>query len=501
MRHRLFLSALLPLIVLGCPSETPAVCDNGACDQNPDGSANDGSSSGGDGGPDGAVPIPEGCDPNADPKDAPKCVVSDFGIFVDATTGNDGNSGSKELPVKSIGGALAKLNGRPRIYVCEGTYPESVKLTSPISIYGGFACGTWAYTGKRPTVTPASGVALEVVGLSAAPRIRDMTFSGAPSAAAANRSSVAIFVRQSKMDFARIEAKALDGTNGDNAVVTSNYDAAVQPDDPKIAGASASDTKGGDPQTCSMLCTNSVTSAGGKGGAGGNTPSAGDPGTPDRGGGFGGNANAQCLSIGAGGIGGPGNPGQAGTDAQPATAVGKLTDEGWAPSAGAAGTFGGPGQGGGGGGGNMSASKGAGGGGACGGCGGAPGSAAQSGGSSIALLVLNSQVSLADSVLTTLSAATGGAGAAGQDGQVGGFGGLQSLGGCSGGAGGKGGRGGASAGGAGGISVGVVYRGDKPTRTNVTISTGTKGTKGTGGASPGNDGPDGLSQEEFEVPL
>src|SRR5687767_9227252 len=98
--------ALLPLVVFACASETPAVCDKGACEQNPDGSTDSPSSP--DGGPDGSVAVPDGCDPNADPKDAPKCVVNDFGIFVDATNGNDGNSGSKELPMKSITAALTK---------------------------------------------------------------------------------------------------------------------------------------------------------------------------------------------------------------------------------------------------------------------------------------------------------------------------------------------------------------------------------------------------------
>ena len=69
---------------------------------------------------------PAGCDPRADPKDAPKCVVSDFGVFVDATGGADGNPGTKELPTKTIAAALGKLGGKPRLYLCEGTYPEHV---------------------------------------------------------------------------------------------------------------------------------------------------------------------------------------------------------------------------------------------------------------------------------------------------------------------------------------------------------------------------------------
>jgi hypothetical protein len=71
------------------------------------------------------VQPPAGCDPAADPKDAPKCVVSELGVFVDAAGGADSNPGTKGTPVKSITAALTKLGGKARVYVCEGTYPEA----------------------------------------------------------------------------------------------------------------------------------------------------------------------------------------------------------------------------------------------------------------------------------------------------------------------------------------------------------------------------------------
>lgn len=61
------------------------------------------------------VQPPDGCDPAADPKDAPKCVVSEFAVFVDATGGVDANAGTKESPVKSITAALGKLGGKNRV--------------------------------------------------------------------------------------------------------------------------------------------------------------------------------------------------------------------------------------------------------------------------------------------------------------------------------------------------------------------------------------------------
>ncbi len=81
---------------------------------------------------------------NAEPKDAPKCVSDDVGVFVDST-GSDDNPGTKSSPVKSLAVGIAKLGARGRVYICEGTYAESVKLTSGVSLYGGFACGQWTY--------------------------------------------------------------------------------------------------------------------------------------------------------------------------------------------------------------------------------------------------------------------------------------------------------------------------------------------------------------------
>lgn len=68
----------------------------------------------GDGG--GDVVVPPGCDPLAEPKDAPKCVVSDFGVFVDGAGGSDGNAGTKASPVKTLAAALSKLAGKSRVY-------------------------------------------------------------------------------------------------------------------------------------------------------------------------------------------------------------------------------------------------------------------------------------------------------------------------------------------------------------------------------------------------
>jgi hypothetical protein len=451
-----------------------------------------------DGGGDAVAP-PAGCDPSAEPKDAPKCVVSEFGVFADARGGSDGNPGTKESPVKSLTAAVGKLGNKSRVYVCEGTYAEHVKLTTAVSLYGGFACGTWSYSGVKATVAPSDvGYALEVSSVSFA-TVSDVALE-AMAGTAVSPSSIGALVNASTVSLVRVALKANVGHDGSDGASATNYDAALAADDVKIAGHDALATVGGAEQVCAMLCTNNKPSTGGKGGMGTTSPTNGDPGKPALAGGAGGVAGVACAGAGSGSNGAAA---ATSADGQPATTPGALTSAGWTPSAGAAGTEGAPGQGGGGGGGGASATKGGGGGGGCGGCGGAPASAAQGGGASVALASVASTVTLTASTLTTAKAGNGGKGAAGQDGQMGGFGGIQTAGGCQGGVGGKGGAGGASAGGAGGVSAGVLVKGDKTKVTlaaGTTVTTGDKGTKGPGGKPAVNDGPDGVKTDVLELP-
>ena len=117
------LTVACSVMVLHCSAGLPYVCHGAIeCGLEPDG--------GFEGGPD-ARPdvVPSGCDPAAAPKDAPACVANSFAVFVDGTAGADTNEGTKESPLKSIGVALTKLGSRSRVYVCEGTYAESVEIT------------------------------------------------------------------------------------------------------------------------------------------------------------------------------------------------------------------------------------------------------------------------------------------------------------------------------------------------------------------------------------
>ena len=180
-------AAVCSLLQLQCGSDAVSCEEGRSCATGPDGGAD---------GPiaEAGVDAPPGCDPQADVKDAPKCVVSEFGVFVDGAGGNDANAGTKESPVKSIGAALGKLAGKTRVYVCEGTYAEHVKLTSAVSLYGGFACGTWSYSGGKAKVSPTdAGYALEIAGAGLELVVADLDVA-AVDATMAGESSVGALV-------------------------------------------------------------------------------------------------------------------------------------------------------------------------------------------------------------------------------------------------------------------------------------------------------------------
>lgn len=408
-------------------------------------------------------------------------------MFVDATGGSDTNPGSKESPVKTIASALGKLAGKPRVYVCEGTYAEHVKLTSSVALYGGFACGAWTYTGKKARVAPGdAGYALEVNKVSDALFIADMSFTAA-GGTEASTTSVAAFVNASaKVTLRSVELVAGKGAPGkspaksaDGALMTSTPTAGT------LNGNGGGPVNGGLAQLCT--CVGGGTS---KGGGGGNLNGDGNNGET---------AQAVNEPAAATGLGstfaecGGGQTGRNGSNAPAASAaagakkLGTLSEAGWSPEPGQNATAGGAGQGGGGGGG----AAGGGGGGACGGCGGAGGKGAEGGGASIALLSLNSPVTLVQSTLTTDAAGLGGTGGPGGNGIAGGTKGNQGGGACTGGNGGKGGNGGAGGGGAGGLSVGVLYKGSRPA-VEATIVTGAKG-------DPGNDAVDGQKADSLEI--
>jgi hypothetical protein len=441
---------------------------------------------------DATVQPPVGCDPAAEPKDAPKCVVSDFGVFVDATNGADANAGTKDAPVRTIAGALGKLSAKNRIYICEGTYAEHVELTSAVSLYGGFACGAWTYSGTKAKVAPTNaGYALQVGNVSSPSTLSDLAFTAIPGTDATPSSVAAFVTKTTSLTLRRVDLVAGAGFKGK----TPNQGSTLalmssMPTAGTLNGNAGNTTIGGAAQLCT--CVGGGTS---RGGAGGNINGDGSAGViaqavadPAFATGLG--STFEECGVGQGGRPGSNAPSAAG--AAGASTLGAITENGWSPSSGSDGVAGTPGQGGGGGGG----AGGGGGGGACGGCGGEGGRGGGGGGASIALASLASPVALVASSLTSADAGEAGAGGGGGDG---GAGGAKARGGlaCDGGNGGKGGAGGGGGGGAGGISVGVLYKGAKPTLDTTKTTTGRFGAKGVGA---GLDGIDGQKADILEFP-
>ncbi|HSQ67932.1 MAG TPA: hypothetical protein VLM85_32200 [Polyangiaceae bacterium] len=453
-----------------------------------------------DGAPDSDVVVPPSCDLSADLPASPSCIDDGIGIFVDATSGDDTNPGTRARPVKTIGAAVGIVGAKPRIYVCEGTYAEDVSLTqsNAVSLYGGLACGTWTYSGKLPVVGKST-LALHIAGAQKPLVLSDLAFQSADATQPGESSIAALVTGSTDITLRRVRLRAGAGHDGAPGVTGSNWTTVAQ-SDPSIRGNSASGGTGGASHTCA-LCADAVQSTGGMGGNGGLlAATSGGDGAPS--------LQGKAPADGKGGASGcvAGDDGANASAAIPApgaTTLGKLSANGWLPTGGGGGPNGSPGQGGGGGGGTGGLSSGAGGGagGGCGGCGGAGGKAGSGGGASVALAVMTSKVTVAAGDLGVGTPGAGGSGSAGQDGQPGGYSGVASSPGCAGGNGGTGAKGGSGGGGAGGIAIGVVYTDQAPvvdTATTITVPS-SGGVKGTGGSPGVNDGLDGLAQPTLQV--
>jgi hypothetical protein len=476
----------------------------------------------------GDVGAEHACDPTKDPADEPCVLDNALGVFVAATAGIEGDAdggdaeaespngdGSMARPYATIAQALANLGGKTRVYVCNGSYGEQVRLTTAVSVYGGLACAgdggdrVWSYAGDSAQVTsPSPGYALTVQGVDAGSvTLEDLSFT-APSATTPGASSIAALVTLSVVNLRRVTLSAGNGADGEagaDGTQNPNY-TGFAPD-----GGAQVRSDGGLPISGGAggvnACLQFGGSAGGDGGLGcspgPSSPGLGTPGTA--------NPEAPAAIAGRDGLpmgtvvsidGGvavtvsaddPGADGLAGDGGVAALAqvYGMLSSSGWTPSGGGDGDPGDPGQGGAGATdplygrcGTPTQSLGGGGGGA-GGCGGSGGKGGGGGGVSIALVSIDSTVTVNECILTTGAAGTGGAGGAGQDGQAGGSGGDDSSGSdphAPGAAGGNGAGGSGGAGGTGGISVGMLSTMSMITSDSATTTTlGAQGAGGVGG--------------------
>ena len=511
---------LVAALAYGCGETSSGTCaDNGTCV--PDGGlsdapgANDATEDAarhpdGEPGEDVNVPQKDGaiadgdagpgaCKTSLEPKDEPCLVDETYGVFV-SPTGTSNGAGTKASPLKSIDAGITLAvtqdgGAAKRVYVCAGTYDETITVGADrdkVSVYGGFECNDWAYTGALATLAPSTqGVALTLTALTSA-LFADVEIDAqsAPqtppdAGSASGASSIAVVASGSTgVEFRRTKIVAGNGQPG-AAGVLAGYTF------PSAADLQGNDADGGAGGAAKIVtCPGGLTTTGGKGG---DSPAgSGDPGLPALGGGAGG-TSTQCVSNTGNVNGGPGGSPVSAQNGAGAASPGTIASVAWAPGAGTAGAGGAPGQGGGGGG---AVSPGGGGGGGAGGCGGAGGGGGGGGGASVAVLCITSEVTVTNATLVSGTAGNGGVGVSGQAGesQVGTGGFQDHTGGCPGGRGGTGGAGGAGGGGAGGVSTGILYKGNAPTVDTATTSKftqGMAGTKGSGGVPGTNDGVNG----------
>jgi hypothetical protein len=441
---------------------------------------------------------PDECDPSTG-----LGPVSDLcGVFVSAS-GDDGNEGTKENPVRTTSKAVelwkaksAPPSGRkPAIYLCGETLTEATGAMLPggVTVFGSLDCnatgeGKWRYTPGDPAretvlTAPEGQVPLSLQKSTDKILISDVHIL-AKTATTPGVSSIAVIADRVEATFVRSTLEAGDGAAGkagdpypDPAQI------GVMGNSGKVACDSMSVNETPGPTN---TCGPNEVSQGGVGGQGGMTAGVtGSEGMPVGMSNSGGAGESAATSCQAGGDGAPGMPGAEGANA---SGLGKLDpSKGYIGNDGQDGQPGTIGQGGGGGGGTragptnankcpqMMGSGASGGSGGAGGCGGAGGRKGGAAGSSIGVVSLNSKLTFIDSPVKVGNGGApgmGGAGQVGGMGQPGGAGGASAHGisaGCNGGKGGDGGQGGKGGNGLGGHVIGVAYTVAAPARDDASV--------------------------------
>lgn len=426
-----------------------------------------------------------GCDGKKTPfEDA--CVIHEsFAVFVSPKGDDLYGDGSRSKPYKTFDQAIstAALDDK-RVYACAtaGAFDTQITLDSNsdgVELYGGFDCATWDYEkGTRTQLTgPSSGV-IEIADLVTGTRVEDFEIT-AGAASSPGTASIGVVVGGSKnVHFARLKVTAGAGANGIAGYTTPGVADAGKAGNPG-KNACSKDALGGAETVTGCGFPESKGGFGGVAGVGVGSAGSGTDGAPTNlPGGLGGEGQDDTLpggwSCATVGKGGNGTAGANGDDGEGSTSAGMLSGGGWSSSSGGYGQNGGNGQGGGGGGSLKAPSScgptgpnppigASGGGGGSGGCGGIGGEGGKGGGASIALTVHESSVTLTDCDLIAKTGGKGGNGGKGQPGGNGAPGAAGGTGACAGGAGAKGGNGGQGGGGAGGPSIGLAFKGEKPT--------------------------------------
>lgn len=474
MRRWIFgLGALIGTTALVMACSVGTDCDFGLC-AGPQVPGDDGGDSGGDG-----PVIPPGCDLTKSPEESAGCVDDGVGVFV-SPSGKADAAGTKLAPLSSITAAISKaVSSRlPRIYICDGKYDEPIKLTSAVSIYGGFDC-SWTHTGVKPKIAPAKGPAIEVNSVADEIVIQEIDATGSSDSSVKGSSAIGALVVRSKVGFRAVAVNASAGQEGATGTTSSNYS------DAAAIGNKATGSVGGADKTCT--CLDLTSSRGGHGAEGNGSMISNGAAIPVI-------ANSNSGGSGAdtctpGGIGANGEPDGVG---DPIVSPGSLVETGWDVSKlGDVGKNGHPAQGGGGGGAKTDFTA-AGGGGGCGGCGGGGGAAGGNGGGSIGIVSLESAIRIDGASVVSAAGGKGGTGGGGQVGQDGAGGGGSAA--CPGGAGGAGAGGSGGAGGTGGDSIAIAWTGgSEPVVTATELKPGAAGDPGGAGAPGLGNGKPGMT--------
>ncbi len=162
----------------------------------------------------GREPAPSAPAPKADQ------ITEQFGVFV-AKDGAAQNPGTRKSPLASITEAIAKAKSdKKSVFVCEGTYEETLEIANGVSIIGGFDCSApeWKQTNKKSLLDSAQSPAIHADKISTPTRIDGFDVK-VPDATTPSGSSIAVIVLDSNaLTFANGTITAGAGMKGDDGV-------------------------------------------------------------------------------------------------------------------------------------------------------------------------------------------------------------------------------------------------------------------------------------------
>jgi hypothetical protein len=442
--------------------------------------------------------------------------------FVDADSGDDGNTGLRATPLATIQAGIDKVaQSGGEVIVAGGTYRETVHLVSALDLRGGFDPSDWTYDPENfPSViwTPSGDLLQAVIGMEVSTvLVQGFTLTN-ESADRGPSQKFSIAVRLHN---------CLDVTIDDNVIFADSATnrTGMFPRRPQTADGDDGDD-GDNAPVCTGFASRQPGGRGGSGGPGNNggdggsgagftdgneTPTAGEDGG---GGALGGSAAREGFFANEGQDGNDGNPG---ADGDGGAGIGRLNggdlENPYTAEDGEDGEDGEPGRGGGGGGGGLNSFGFCGGSGGGGGEGGAPGEGGYGGfgGEPCFGIMITASEDLLISG-NTITTEGGGRAVDGGQGGLGGLGGLGGEGGNApfgltneqlgndGGDGGNGGTGGWGGGGGGGPSIGIVEDAGTTgtTQRGNTFSIGPAGTPGQGGPESAPAEP-GIQAEYYKV--